>query len=192
MIFRQMVAQRSHSDHTAAIRRKRRVVRDSREVVLVIAIWTVAPLMSGCATGIPGPTAASSAAPLGTAVGALTAASLIAELAALSSPAKACEIDKRAYPYRCSLVYKLLADSAAQEGAKRVEQNDAPHVLQMTYSPSLTLWGGTIEFRCTDESGNSIVSVIGISHDRLWRVRGISDKVLEGVERSLLKTPCLE
>jgi hypothetical protein len=62
----------------------------------------------------------------------------------------------------------------------------------MMYPHSLTLWGGTIEFRCTEERGNSVVSVTGISHDRTWRVRRISDKILEGVERRLVKTPCLE
>lgn len=166
----------------------RRLVNDSLEIALAIALCTAPALLSGCATGMPGPTAptASGTNPLGAAV---PLAFLIAEMVELSFPAKAREIDKRTYPYGSAVVYELLADSAARQGATQVEQDDAQHVLRMTYPLSLTLWGGTIEFRCTEEGGNTVVSVTGISHDRVWRVRGISNKVLEDVERRLVKTP---
>jgi len=137
---------------------------------------------------MPGPTAtpASGANPLGAAI---PLAFLIAETVELASSAKAREIDKRTYPYRCAVVYDLLAECAARQGATQVEQDDAPHLLRMTYPVSLTTWGGTIEFHCTEDGVNAVVSVIGMSHDRVWRMRGISNKVLEDVERHLVKTP---
>ena len=166
----------------------RRVVQDSLKIALAMALCTAPPLLSGCATGMPGPTAtpASGTNPLGAAI---PLAFLIAETVELASPAKAREIDKRTYPHGNAVVYGLLAESAARRGATQIEQEDAPHVLRMTYPLSLTLWGGTIEFRCTEEGGNTVVSVTGISHDHVWRVRGVSDKVLEDVERHLVKTP---
>jgi hypothetical protein len=78
-----------------------------------------------------------------------------------------------------------------REGITHTERDDESHVLRVSYPLSLTrnLWGGTIEFRCTRENSNTVVSVTGYSHDPVRRLRAISDEMLDELGRRVGNTP---